>query len=402
MTYQDDPLDRLPAGGGTDSDSLPAIPDPEAVEIDFPLVSKRSRQDLEAFGINIVEDYRDFKEDVLTWLGTYGKNPESAEGLAATTLQSTHYKLETTFRWLWNVEGSYTTDFTPDHADRFIRLLDQSNGLLDSSVLHNAKVIKRFFKYTNHVRGTDYDWEPEPELSQANGDERDYLRRAAFEPLYQAALEYSSVTSYHNPDLSAEERDRIRKYLSQRMSIPENEVGPEEFKKANSWKVPSMIAVTLDTGLRPIEVGRAKVDWVNLQSNELNIPKEESTKNEAHWNCTIKERTAKVLKRWLDERDSYEKYDGQDELWLTKTGTRYSSKSCNYILKRLIEHGDVPIPDHKHITWYSLRHGTATYWANHVGPHHAKEQLRHRSINSTMKYLHSDAETRGKAVEQIW
>lgn len=402
MTYQYDPLDDLPAADGTDSTGLPSNPKPETVEIDFPLVSKRSREDLEAFGINIVDDYRDFKKDLLTWLGSYGKNPERAKGLAKSTLQSTHYKLETTFRWLWTDEDCYTTNFTPAHADRFIQLLDRSSGMIDSSVLHTAKAIKRFFKYSNHVRGTKYDWEPKPELSQANGDERDYLRRTAFEPLYQAALEYSSVKSYHNTNMSAEERERIRTYLSQRMSIPKEEVGPEEFKKANSWKVPSLISVTLDTGLRPIEVGRAKVDWVNLQSNELNIPKEESTKNEAHWNCTIKERTAKVLKRWLDERHSYEKYDGRGELWLTKTGTRYSSKSCNYILKRLIEHGDVPIPDHKDITWYSLRHGTATFWANHVGPHHAKEQLRHRSINSTMKYLHSDAETRGKAVEQIW
>ncbi|WP_193494212.1 hypothetical protein [Haloferax gibbonsii] len=177
--------------------------------------------------------------------------------------------------------------------------------MIDSSVLHTAKAIKRFFKYSNHVRGTKYDWEPKPELSQANGDERDYLRRTAFEPLYQAALEYSSVKSYHNTRMTAEERERIKTYLSQRMSIPKDEVGPREFKQANSWKVPSMIAVTLDTGLRPIEVGRATVHWANLQNNELNIPKEESTKNNAHWNCTLKERTATIIERWLEERQTY-------------------------------------------------------------------------------------------------
>lgn len=366
MTNQYDPLDNLPAAGGTDSESFTTTPDP--VDLDFPLVSERSREDLESFGVNLVEDYQDFKHDLLTWLGSFEKNPRKAERLASSTLQSTHYKLETVFRWLWDIEEAYTTELTPEHADSFIQLLDRSNGMIDSTVLHHAKAIKRSFKYSNYVHGTEYDWDPEAELSPANGDERDYLRRAAFKPLYQAALEYSSVKSYHNTSMSDKEREQIKIYLSQRMGIPKEKVGPGEFKEANSWKIPSVIAVTLDTGLRPVEAGRASVNWVNLENNELNTPKDESTKNEAHWNCSIKKRTAKVLERWLTERASYEKYDGRDELWLTKRGTRYGSKSCNYILDRLIEEGDVPIPTHEDISWYSIRHGVATYWANHVGP----------------------------------
>ncbi|MDR9429987.1 MAG: hypothetical protein RI568_04705 [Natronomonas sp.] len=143
-------------------------------------------------------------------------------------------------------------------------------------------------------------------MSQANGEERDYLHRGAFKQLYSAALEYGSVKSYHS--VTPEERDRIKTYLARLEGVPKEKIGPEEFKEANSWKVPSLIAVTLDTGLRPIEVGRASVDWVNLDSHELNIPKEESTKNEAYWNCTLKNRTVNVLSRWLDERATYEKY----------------------------------------------------------------------------------------------
>ncbi|MDB9233342.1 tyrosine-type recombinase/integrase [Halorubrum ezzemoulense] len=399
MTNRPDPLESIPSNTPDDDGGIPSAPEP--VEFDFPLVSERSEEDLKAFGINMVDDYRDFKEEVLTWLATYGKHPEKGEGLAESTLKSTHYKLETVFRWLWKYEEKYTTDFTPEHADRFIDLLNQTDSMIDSTVLHHAKDIKRYFKYTNHVHGTNYEWEPKPELSQSNGDERDYLRRRAFKPLYQAALDYGSMKSYHT-DMSSEERDRLKTYLSQRFGVPKDEIGPEDFKKANSWKVPSMIAVTLDTGLRPIEVGRAKTTWVNLEDNELNVPKDEATKNDGNWNCSLKKRTATVLERWLDERASYDKYRGRDELWLTKRGTQYGKDSCNYLLDTLIEQGDVPIPAHEDISWYSIRHGVATYWANHVGPHHAKEQLRHKSINTTMKYLHSDAETRNGAVEQIW
>lgn len=393
-----DPLDNL-----TDIDPHEDLPRaPEQVEFNFPLVSQRSEKDLGKFGMNMVDDYRDYKEDLLTWLANYGKNPKKGEGLAESTLKSTHYKLETVFRWLWNYEGHYTTEFTPEHADTFIGVLDRSNGMIDSTVLHHAKDIKRLYKYTNHTQGTNYEWDvpDDIELSQSPGDERDYLRRQTFEPLYQAALEHSSVRSYYTA--SPEEREQLKKVVSQRLQIPKEKVGPEEFKQANSWKYPSMIALTLDCGLRPIEVSRAKVSWINLADNELVIPKDESTKNEAHWNCSFQKRTGQSLKRWLDERGSLEKYEGRDDLWLTRKRNPYNKDSCNELLDRIIEGGNVPIPEHRDVSWYSIRHGVATYWANHVGPHHAKEQLRHKSITTTMKYLHSDAETRGGAVEQIW
>lgn len=393
---QNDPLENLGTGSANDE----ILSAPVDYKFKYPLVSKRSKNDLEGYGLNMVADYRDFKRDLLSWLAAYGKKPEKREGLARSTIESTHYKLETVFRWLWQHENRYTTRLTPDHADKFIRVLDHSDGMIDSTVLHHAKDIKRFFRYSNHVRGTDHEWDVTVDLSQSTGDERDYLRRTAFEPLYQSALEHSSVKSYHS--VSPEERSKLKTFVAQRLGIPKEKIGPEEFKQANSWKYPSMIAVTLDAGLRPIEVARAKVSWVNLEDNELNIPKDESTKNEAHWNCSLKKRTAQSLKRWLDERESLDKYHDRDELWLTQKSSQYGSKSCNALLSRIIESGNVPISDNQDVSWYSIRHGVATYWANHVGPHHAKEQLRHKSINTTMKYLHSDAETRKSAVEQIW
>lgn len=101
MTNTPDPLEGLTQTAAVDE--LP--PAPQNIEFDFPLVSERSKEDLEQFGLNMVDDYRDFKEEVLTWLANYGKNPEKGEGLATTTLESTHYKLETVFRWLWSYEG---------------------------------------------------------------------------------------------------------------------------------------------------------------------------------------------------------------------------------------------------------------------------------------------------------
>jgi hypothetical protein len=152
-----------------------------------------------------------------------------------------------------------------------------------------------------------------------------------------------------------------------------------------------------------MKVSKRLINVANYYRNlkhDLLTAKERAAKHDIYRNCTFVAYTAMVLERELADRDSYKKYDDRDEFWLTKRSTRYSSKSYNYILTRLIEEGDVPIPEHKDISRYSIRHGVTTYWANHVGPHHAKEQLRHKSMTSTMKYLHSDAETRGKAVEK--
>lgn len=395
-----DPLDNM---GGFGGDTTEIRPTPDPIEFPHPLVSQRSEEDLGEYGQNIIEDYRDFKLQLLSWLHAYGKDPEKGNGLAMTTLESTHYKLETAFRWLWMTEEKYTKEFTPTHADDFIEGLAHSPSMIESTVHHHAKDIKRLFKFSNHVQGKNYDWSPEIELSQSGtGDERQYLRRDAFKPLYEAALNHSSVKSYHNKNMSAEERDQLKTFVSQRLGIPKENVGPEEFKQANTWKYPSMIATTLDTGLRPIEVGRATVGWVNLDDNELTIPKDESSKNEGHWNCAIKQQTANALSRWLDERDSYDKYDGTDALWLTQQAKPYSSSSCNALLERIRESGNVPIPENQDFSWYSIRHGVATMWANKIGPHHAKEQLRHKNVKTTMKYLHSNAEKRGSAVEHTW
>ena len=197
---------------------------------------------------------------MLTWLANYGKNPEKGEGIAGSTLKSTHYKLETIFRWPWDYNQQYSTDHTPAKAERFIHLLNMSDGMIDSSVLHHIKIVKQFLKYHNYTNGTDYEWEPDRNLSQANGEERDYLNRDAFKSLYSAALGYGSVKSYHSSSMTPDERDCIKTYLARRKGVPKKNIGSEEFKEANSWKIPSLIAVTLDTGLRLIEVGRATVN----------------------------------------------------------------------------------------------------------------------------------------------
>lgn len=103
---------------------------------------------------------------------------------------------------------------------------------------------------------------------------RDYLTREECGLIREDALELGSVSSYEG--LDPEERDRWKAYLAQRFEKPKSVVKPEDWDKANGWKIPSLVSMSLDAGLRPIEFERAVTGWVDIENAVLRIPKEQS------------------------------------------------------------------------------------------------------------------------------
>ena len=376
--------------------------DDENGEYAFRVVAQQTESSLEQFGPRAEADYRQFKHDLLKWLATFGKNPSHRRGYSNTVLKTTNYKVDKAYRWRWRTHEKYSTHFTPEDADEMMEELALMSNYTDSTLLTYVKAIKRLFKYKNHRESTDYEWDCNVQLTQSTANNaRDYFRENEFPLLYEAALSYNSVKSYHNTSMSPEERENLKAHLAQRFGIQKEAVTPEHFKRANCWKIPSLVATTLDTGLRPIEVGRAKVDWVNLQHGELNIPKEESTKNFEDWSCALSSKSVQGLERWLDERSAYDDYDDRDELWLTQRENPYDSNSLNYLLDKLKDEAGIEERG-RDLTWYSIRHGVATMWANKEGIHHARDQLRHKSSKTTMRYVHSDSKIRGEKADSMW
>lgn len=88
-----------------------------------------------------------------------------------------------------------------------------------------------------------------------------------------------------------------------------------------------MVHAALDAGLRPIEIKRANVSWLDTDNGVLRIPREESSKNRENWIVALKEEAVSILERWLEEREAREKYDGREALWLTKQSNRYDTDS---------------------------------------------------------------------------
>ncbi len=365
-------------------------------------ISEKNARALEHFPPLHREDYRGFKQDFMEWMLEKGKNPVKHDGYSENTLRQTHYKLEEVFRYLWNAKGEYTTEIPPEDADEFL------NSILgrqkDKAVMDFVKSIKRFHKYQNHTKEKHYDWDYEnkDELSvSANSKTVDYFKREEMHALYEASLSKGSVKSYHNKKMTDDERDRIKIHLAQRFEKQKSEVTPEDFSRANSWKFPSIVSTCIDIGLRPIEVGKAKVSWVNTNANEIIIPAREATKNDSPWECKISNKTARALDTWLDERATYEKYQDSDNLWLTKHGNPYGSNSLNGLLDRLMEETDIR-PHGRKLTWYSIRRGCATMWANDGGIEEAQEQLRHLELKTTLTYTSSPGKTRENRANDLW
>jgi site-specific recombinase XerD len=343
-------------------------------------------------------DYRSYRESLTKWLLHFGKNPEKAEGYSSETLKVRLYRMDKFMRWVWDEEDGYTTDVTTEHADEFVKELAYSEES-EVSCSNYVKALKMLFKWKRHERHGE-DWDPKISFRSDTGahNPREYFTREERKKLREASLEYDSIPRYRS--LSQDERDEWLTYLSQRLGKPKADLTREDWKKANSWKVPSLVAVSLDTGLRPVEVKRAVTSWVDVQNGVLRIPKEDSSKNVDNWVVGLRSKTSEVLERWLEERKEREMYNDTEKLWLTSYGNPYESPSLIRLLEKLCEIANIDTEDRK-ISWYNIRHSTGTYMVREEDLASAQAQLRHKSEETTMKYDQAPVEDRKSALERM-
>lgn len=342
-------------------------------------------------------DYRSEREDCLSWLLTFGKNPKKANGYALGTVEPRAYRIDQFYRWTWDQEGGYTTNLDTDYADAWMRHLAQQ----DYSSTHRTncqKAVKMLFKWWSRERGGSV-WDPDITFTgENNTSPRDYLTREERTQIRNAALEYGTIPSYSN--LTPAERDRWKKYLAQRFEKPKSDVSPEDWEKANSWKIPSLVWVSMDTGLRPVEVERTVESWVDVDNAVLRIPKQDSAKSRADWIVSLRDRTAMFLERWLEERKPHTQYKETDTLWLTRNGNPYESHSLRYLLHRLCDIANIETK-HRKMSWYSIRHSVGTYMTREEDLAAAQAQLRHKSPETTMKYDQTPVEDRQDALDRM-
>jgi integrase len=362
-------------------------------------VSQPAREEAQTFGQLHAETYEAYKLGFLRWLKRTGKNEERGKGYADGTIRATHYRIDHAYRWKWDRDDEFTTDFTPDDADELRRFLFTRTDKDDGEVKKYQKALKRLLRYKNSNETGEYEWDPENIPNTDASQSHNYLKKHELTALYKASLDHASFPSYG--DATPNERDHYKAVLAQRIGKPKDEIVPDDFADATSWKIPSILAVCCDTGLRPMEVGRATTGWVNLKDSELVIPMEEATKDKDNWECALSTQSVSALEKWLTERQVNETYHDTDALWLNRIGNPYNTRTLNHLFDKLIETAGIE-PRNRHLTWYSIRRGVATVWANEEGVHNAQAQLRHKSIETTMKYVHSESSRRKKMADNKW
>jgi len=253
------------------------------------------------------------------------KEPERGEGYAKTTVKNRASRMDQFYRWVWDDQGGYTSNLTHSDADQYLTHLAGQ----EASNAHKSacrKAVMMLYKWRHHQRGGEQ-WEPSITFSKKNQSTtpRDYLTREERTKIRDASLEHGSVPSRSN--VFGEERDRWVRYLAQRFEKPKEEITEEDWDRANSWKIPSLVGVSLDAALRPIEVERARTTWVDVENGVLRIPREQASKSTENWIVGLQEQTVKMLERWLSERETIQKYDDTDALWLTRESNPYQSAS---------------------------------------------------------------------------
>ena len=274
---------------------------------DITLVSEPSRKQLNE---RQRVDYRAEREDCLQWLLAVGKTPKRGEGYARDTVKPRSARMDKFYRWVWTTDDGYTTQVTHSHADDYLYEL----AAADYSNVHKnncLKALQMLFKWRSHKYGGD-PWEPDIRFERGNSKPRDYFSDKERRKVKQQALEYGAIPHYKS--LTAAERDEWKAHLAQRFEMPKEEVSKAEFERANGWKVPSLVWVSMDAGFRPIEVKRSRVQWVDLENDLLRIPKAESSKTRDNWGAALTTKSVEYLGRWLDEREQYAKYADSDAI----------------------------------------------------------------------------------------
>lgn len=343
-------------------------------------------------------DYREHRRKLIRWCRNLGKNPDKAEGYADDTVRVRVGHIDRFYRFVWDETGGYTTTVTTDDADAFTQELAYSDKS-ETAKANYQKALKMLFRWRAFEFGDD-EWDPSVTFSTSShgSNPREFFTIDERRRLREAVLDMDTIPHYKS--VSPEQRREWKKYLAQRLHKPVDDITPEDWAEVRGWKYPSIIHTALDAGLRPCEVGRATVGWVDVDNNCLRIPKEDASKSADNWIVALRQQTAEILGNWLRERAQYPKYDDTDALWLTRESNPYSPSSLKTLVVNACEAAEIPT-DNRDISFYAIRHSVGSYMTREEGLEAARSQLRHKSIETTAKYDQAPVEDRIDALERM-
>ena len=342
------------------------------------------------------------------WLLDRGENPDRNKPMSATGAQNYLARVDQLYRFVLEFGDLQTPRrLTHTQADELISRLDEDDILTQSGNQYSqsskrkfANALQKYFEWLQDEGFTRERWKPNVVFTDGEHESADSL---SFEERYQireAALEYNSLPAYY--ETPPAERDRLDALVAQRVGKAKDEVTKRDWREADtSSKTGSLIAVTLETGMIPIEIKNASVEWYNPRQQVFVIPKEFAAKNRPSTELPVTNGTAEVLSEWLRERRHLAGYDGTNRIWLNQRGNPYTSGNLCYLVRQLCTAADIPIENRK-IVWYSLRHNLGHTFEEIADVSATKDQLRHQYLETTKSiYGETATEKRRYTLEQI-
>lgn len=333
--------------------------------------------------------YEDWQLDLLRWVFDRGRRPIRRKGYAKNSMPHIKSAVERFSVWLF-AERGFTVEFTEDHLDSYWFYQMKRDTKLDSKrrELLNVRLVHK-------RRGKEWKIPESEEIYQDITEEeadpgfRDWYRDYEMKDIKAASLDLH--TAPNREELSKEEIEKWGAYLAQRLEKPKNELTNEDWE-AESWKIPSLVYVSCDIGLRPCEVNRAQVYWADIEGESkpyIRIPRKEDSKlGKKNRNCRLSIDAAKMLERWINERETLAEYDDTDALWLTSQGNRYVSSTLRRsVMIPLQEEAGINVEKREN-GWYMIRRGVGTDIVNKGGDISLlMQQLRIDRYETAMRYV---------------
>ncbi|MFB6080799.1 MAG: tyrosine-type recombinase/integrase, partial [Haloferacaceae archaeon] len=341
------------------------------------------------------------------WMLRKGKEPDKGIGLSQTTAQNYLDRFDQIQRVIHRKVGLENPPYLiQDEAELIVQwFVDdewvKQNGeeRSESDKRKHVNTLEKYFEFREDKHGID-GWKSPTRFNQSSYRSPDKLSLRQRFKLRAAALEYGSLPSYS--DVTPSQRDKIKSYLAQKLGKSKSDITPEEWEReSNGLKEASLIWTTLDTGLTPLEIERATTRWPSFDNDSLKVPTEQASKHREKNKLALMEVTADLLRDWMEERAHREKYEDTDALWLNRQGNRYESGPLNNLLRNLCEHAGIDITNRR-ICWYSIRHSLGEYIETAGDLLHARDQLRHETIESTRRYSGTTLEQRQDALKEIY
>lgn len=353
-------------------------------------------------------DVDEFLQEFHEWLLKCGENPARNKQMSPSGAQNYLARIDQLYRFVLEFDDLQTPRrLTHAQADELIsRLVENQittrsgNQYSQSSKRKYANALQKYFEWLEDEAITTDRWNPNVVFSDDEPESADSLSFKERHQIREAALTYNSLPSYY--ETPPAERERLNAVVAQRVGKPKDEVTKRDWREADtSAKTGSLIAVALETGMIPIEIKNATVDWYHPRKQVFVIPKEYAAKNRPTTELPVTDSTAEILSEWMRERRHLEIYDETNRIWLNQRGNPFTSGNLCYLVRQLCDAADIPIEDRK-IVWYSLRHNLGHSFEEISDISATKDQLRHQYLETTKNtYGETATEKRRHVLEQI-